>query len=48
MPRARRRHVADLHHAHWLRGYDAGQGAAEAAGATSATRCAAASAPVEL
>jgi hypothetical protein len=31
--RARRRHVADLHHEHWLRGYDAGQRAAAEAAA---------------
>jgi hypothetical protein len=31
--RARRRHVVDQHHAHWLRGYDAGQRAAGKAAA---------------
>jgi hypothetical protein len=31
--RARRRHVVDPHHAHWLRGYDAGQRAAAGAAA---------------
>lgn len=31
--RARRRHVVDLHHEHWLRGYDAGQRAAAEAAA---------------